>query len=265
MELIQYPQRDTWNTLLRRPSLLRKDIEPSVSNILEKVERGGDAAIKLFTKQFDGVDLIDLEVSREERTLAGELLDGELKAAINTAKLNIEGFHRTQKEAFQKVETMPGVMCWRKSVPISKVGLYIPGGTAPLFSTILMLGIPAKLAGCEEIIVCTPPNQEGNIHPAILYTADLVGVTRMFKVGGAQAIAAMAYGTESVPKVYKIFGPGNQYVTMAKSLVSPLEVAIDFPAGPSEVAVVADKYANPAFVASDLLSQAEHGLIARYY
>ena len=235
------------------------DIRQRVEPILAQVRTEGDAALRRLTAQFDRVDLADLIASEAEIAGAEDLLTDELKAAIQAAHRNIRTFHETQLQPPQPVETMPGVVCWRKSVPIDRVGLYIPGGTAPLFSTVLMLGVPAQIAGCREVVLCTPANREGKVHPAILYAARLVGVQKIVKVGGAQAVAAMAYGTETVPKVYKIFGPGNQYVTAAKQLAAQDGVAIDMPAGPSEVAVLADDTAVPAFVAADLLSQAEHG------
>jgi histidinol dehydrogenase len=223
------------------------------------VRKSGDAALKEFTQKFDGATLESLQVTPQEIALATQSLPGELKSAILTAAKNIEVFHAAQKRSIEKIETMPGVTCWRKATPIQKVGIYIPGGTAPLFSTVLMLGVPARLAGCKEVVLCSPPDKSGKINPAILFAAQLTGITKIFKVGGAQAIAAMAYGTESIPQVSKIFGPGNQYVTKAKQIVSQQGIAIDMPAGPSEVLVIADEAANPAFVAADLLSQAEHG------
>ena len=240
--------------MLARPVLEAQDIEARVVPILEQVKKEGDAGIKALALKFDKTELTELAFSAADIDKAGDLLDEKLKAAIGQAYENIYNFHRKQLQPVEKVETMPGVTCWRKSVGIEKVGIYIPGGSAPLFSTVLMLGIPAQIAGCKEIVLCTPSD-----HPAILYAAKLVGVTRAFRIGGAQAIGAMAYGTESVPKVYKIFGPGNQYVTTAKMLVSKEGVAIDMPAGPSEVAIYADDTAIPSFVAADLLSQAEHG------
>jgi histidinol dehydrogenase len=230
-----------------------------VQQVIEAVRISGDAALKQFSKQFEGVTLDTLFVSEGEIAAAKEAVPDTLKNAIQQAKKNIETFHQAQRTEPKVIETAPGVACWRKSVPIEKAGLYIPGGTAPLFSTVLMLGVPAQLAGCSEIILCTPPNREGNIHPAILYTADLCGIKKIYKAGGAQAIAAMAFGTQTIPQVYKIFGPGNQYVTGAKQLVQLHGVAIDMPAGPSEVCVLADESALPSFVAADLLSQAEHG------
>ncbi len=259
MRYIKQPPKASWPDLLRRPTLDTASLEAGVNAILQAVQQQGDAALKRYTLEFDKVAIDDLLVHPDALAQAGSLLDAALKSAIQTAYANIRLFHERQQLAESPIETMPGVICWRKSVPIEKVGLYIPGGTAPLFSTVLMLGIPAQLAGCREIVLCTPPQLDGHIHPAILYAAQLVGVTRVVKAGGAQAIGALAYGTESVPAVYKIFGPGNQYVTAAKQIVSRDGVAIDMPAGPSEVLVCADDSANPAFVAADLLSQAEHG------
>ncbi|OJV14434.1 MAG: histidinol dehydrogenase [Dyadobacter sp. 50-39] len=254
MNIIPFPEKGQWPALLARPVLEAKDIEARVVPVLEQVKQEGDAGIKALALKFDKIELTDLAFSEKDIAEAGDKLDDALKAAIGQAYENIYKFHKGQLQAPEKVETMPGVTCWRKSVGIEKVGIYIPGGSAPLFSTVLMLGIPAQIAGCKEVVLCTPSD-----HPAILYAAQLVGVTKAFRIGGAQAIAAMAYGTESVPKVYKIFGPGNQYVTTAKMLVSKEGVAIDMPAGPSEVAVFADDTALPCFVAADLLSQAEHG------
>ncbi len=248
-----------WKDLIRRPQLELGFLESSVRNILNRVKVSGDQAIRELTLQFDKVSITDLEVTKEELNEARKNIPAELKEAIRAAAANITTFHAAQKRETVAVETMPGVKCWRKAVPITRVGIYIPGGTAPLFSTVLMLGVPASLAGCSEIILCTPPSKDGKIHPAILFAAELVGITKIFKVGGAQAIAAMAYGTETVPDVYKIFGPGNQYVTKAKQLITEEGIAIDMPAGPSEVLVLADETCNPAFVAADLLSQAEHG------
>ena len=259
MRLIKYPQKADWPQLLARPTTDTTESRRRVEPILAAVRTGGDAALKHLTKQFDGVQLTDLQVSETEIEAAAALLPDELKTAIQTARSNIFAFHESQLHPPAMIETIPGVVCWRKSVGIEKVGLYIPGGTAPLFSTVLMLGVPAQLAGCREVVLCTPTNRAGGVHPAILYAAQLVGIRRIFKIGGAQAIAAMAYGTATVPKAYKIFGPGNAYVTVAKQLVSQEGVAIDMPAGPSEVAVYADDSANPDFVAADLLSQAEHG------
>lgn len=231
----------------------------TVQSVLNEIKQSGDQALRKFTQKFDGVILEDFRITEKELTEAENRVSSDLKKAIELASANIEKFHAAQKTEIRKVETMPGVVCWQKPVGIEKVGLYIPGGTAPLFSTVLMLAIPARIAGCKEIVLCTPPGKDGKIHPAILFAARYAGVKKVFKLGGVQAIGAMAYGTESVPKVYKIFGPGNQYVTAAKQLVSMTEASIDMPAGPSEVMVVADQTANPAFVASDLLSQAEHG------
>lgn len=253
------PPRENWRELTQRPQLELGFLESSVRNILNRVKISGDEALLDLTQQFDKVRLSDLGVTRREIDEARQHISPDLQKAIQTAAANITAFHSAQKRETLEIETMPGVKCWRKAVPITKVGIYIPGGTAPLFSTVLMLGIPAKLAGCSEIVLCTPPGKDGKVHPAILYAADLVGVTRIFKVGGAQAIAAMTYGTESIPNVYKIFGPGNQYVTKAKQLVTEEGIAIDMPAGPSEVLVMVDNTCNPAFVAADLLSQAEHG------
>lgn len=257
-----YSYQDILKTpaLLARPTMTAANLDAIVGKILEEIRSQGDAAVKTYTERFDKVMLHELQVSEAELTEAETLLDPALKAAIQTAKQNIETFHARQHSEPEVIETMPGVFCWRKNVAIDKVGLYIPGGTAPLFSTVLMLGVPAKLAGCKEIVLCSPPNAEGKIHPAILYAARMVGVTKIFKAGGVQAIGAMAYGTESIPQVYKIFGPGNQYVTAAKQLVSRDTVAIDMPAGPSEVLICADAQADPAFVAADLLAQAEHGI-----
>ncbi len=255
----EYPEKKAWKALLVRPSLNDSSLEASVSNILKEVKQSGDEAVKRFASMFDKVTIKNFLVTSEEINEAVSLINDELKQAIQQAKSNIEKFHIAQLKSEELIETMPGITCWRKSVAIEKVGLYIPGGSAPLFSTLLMLGIPAKIAGCKNIIVCSPPGREGKLHPAILYAAKLIGVTKIFKAGGAHAIGAMAYGTATIPKVYKIFGPGNQYVTSAKQLVQKDGVAIDMPAGPSEVAVLADESANASFVAADLLSQAEHG------
>lgn len=260
MQIIKHPKKSEWSKLLKRPAIEAASLEASVINILHEVKASGDEALKRFATIFDKVSVTELQVTNEEIAAAEATLSNELKEAIALAKQNIETFHRKQVSAVEKIETMPGVLCWRKTVAIEKVGLYIPGGTAPLFSTILMLSVPAKIAGCKEIVLCTPPSKDGKINAAILYTAKLSGITKIFKVGGAQAIGAMAYGTQTIPQVYKIFGPGNQYVTAAKQLVQKDGVAIDMPAGPSEVCVMADDTANPAFVASDLLSQAEHGV-----
>ena len=259
MKTIKYPLRKDWDLLLKRPTLDVISLETTVSSVLADVKQNGDAAVRKYTTQFDKVAIENLFISQEEFSVAEKNISEELKRAIQLAKSNIEKFHFFQKEEMKIIETVPGVKCWRKSVGIERVGLYIPGGSAPLFSTILMLGVPAKIAHCKEVVLCTPPDKNGNINPAILYTAKLVGIEKIYKVGGAQAIAAMAYGTETVPKVYKIFGPGNQYVTCAKRLINKEGVAIDMPAGPSEVAVLADETCIPEFVAADLLSQAEHG------
>jgi histidinol dehydrogenase len=260
MQIVNNPDRKDWGSLLQRPYFDNGPVLQSVQNILNEVQRNGDAALKQFSKQFDGIELKSFTVSEEEIDAAINELSPELKSAIQQAKNNIASFHQPQLKKEEVVETMPGVQCWRRSVGIEKIGLYIPGGTAPLFSTVLMLAVPAQIAGCKEIILCTPTNKQGKIHSAILYAAKECGVTKIFKVGGAQAIAAMAYGTETIPAVYKIFGPGNQYVTAAKQLVQMQGVAIDMPAGPSEVCVLADESANAAYVAADLLSQAEHGV-----
>lgn len=259
MEVIKYPSREDWASLAKRPALDVTTLFDTVRTVLDEVRQEGDAAVKRYEEKFDKVRLADLQVSEAEIQEARELVSEDLKQAIRTAKDNIEKFHASQRFTGQKVETTSGVTCWQKAVAIEKVGLYIPGGTAPLFSTVLMLAVPAHIAGCKEIVLCTPPNKEGKVHPAILFAAETAGVSKIFKAGGIQAIAAMAYGTESVPKVYKIFGPGNQYVTAAKQLVSLKDVAIDMPAGPSEVEVIADETANPDFIAADFLSQAEHG------
>ncbi len=259
MKLYKHAPTESWSAILERPSMLQDELEPRVRKVMKRVRKKGDKALRKFTEAFDGVVLKDFLVTPAETEAAAALLSDELKAAIRLAKQNIETFHLSQVASPESVETMPGVVCWRKSVAIEKVGLYIPGGTAPLFSTILMLGVPAAIAGCREVILCSPPSRDGKLHPAILYTASLVGINRIYKLGGVQAIAAMTYGTESVPKVSKIFGPGNQYVTLAKQLAQQEGVAIDMPAGPSEVAVYADESANPEFIAADLLSQAEHG------
>lgn len=259
MEIIKYPTSGEWNKLIKRPALDVSSLFGTVQKVLDEVRTQGDEAVKKYGEQFDKVKISDLLVSETEINEAETLVDAELKEAILIAKNNIEKFHEAQKFNGNRIETTTGVTCWQKAVAIEKVGLYIPGGSAPLFSTVLMLAIPAKIAGCKEIVLCSPPNKEGKLHPAILYAAKIAGVSIIAKVGGIQAIAAMAYGTESVPKVYKIFGPGNQYVTAAKQLVSLKEVAIDMPAGPSEVEVIADKNANPEFIAADFLSQAEHG------
>lgn len=260
MKLIKYPPKESWKEILQRPVLDSISLHDKVKGVLNEVRLLGDTAVRKFTEQFDGVVLNELAVSEKEIQEAVDSLKEDLKQAIQLAAKNIETFHRKQVVESEVIETMPGVKCWRKSIGIEKVGLYIPGGTAPLFSTILMLGIPAKIAGCKEIVLCSPPGKDGKLHPAILFAAQLVGVTKIFKIGGVQAIAAMAYGTETVPNVYKVFGPGNQYVTCAKQLIQQQGIAIDMPAGPSEVCVLADETANAAFVAADLLSQAEHGM-----
>lgn len=260
MILIDYPEKSQWQELLKRPVMNTESLFGTVQGIIDRVKAGGDEAVLQYEMQFDKVSLSALAVSSEEFDEAENLIDEELKAAIRLAAGNISAFHAAQRFVEKKVETQPGVTCWQKAVPIEKVGLYIPGGTAPLFSTVLMLAVPACIAGCREIVLCTPPGKDGKVHPAVLFAARVAGVQRVFKAGGVQAIAAMAYGTESIPKVYKIFGPGNQYVTAAKQLVSLRDVAIDMPAGPSEVEVLADATANPVFVAADLLSQAEHGV-----
>lgn len=259
METIKYPNKSEWIGLLKRPALDTLSLEKTVNEVLSEVQKNGDAAVKEFTLKFDKANIEDTLVSATDFIEAEKICSPKLKAAIQLAKNNIEKFHASQKEEIKYIETVAGVKCWRKSVGIEKVGLYIPGGSAPLFSTILMLGVPAKLAGCKEIILCSPPNKEGKVNSAILYAAKLVGITKLFKIGGVQAIAAMAYGTETVPKVNKIFGPGNQYVTCAKQLVNKNGTAIDMPAGPSELAIIADETCVPEFVAADLLSQAEHG------
>ncbi len=259
MEIYINPEKNKWPQLLQRPVFDTSSLEKIVTVILEDVKLNGDAAAKKYALQFDGVELNDLKVSPKEIDEAIALVDDNLKAAIAIAKNNILKFHEAQKETVKQIETTSGVVCWRKAVAIEKVGLYIPGGTAPLFSTLLMLGIPAMLAGCKEIVVCTPSDKNGKVNPVILYVANLIGIKNIYKIGGVQAIGAMAFGTESISKVYKIFGPGNQYVTCAKQLINKEGTAIDMPAGPSEVAVYADESSNAAFVAADLLSQAEHG------
>jgi histidinol dehydrogenase len=259
MENILNPPKDTWSALCKRPLLDVPNLEKPVRMILNRVKVEGDKAIRDYSKQFDKVDLDDIRISPVEVEDAAGLVPSVLKKAIETAKKNIEKFHMSQVHEPAIIETMPGVRCWRKDVPVEKVGLYIPGGSAPLFSTVLMLSIPARIAGCKRVVICTPPDQNGKINPLVLYAASLTGITEIFKAGGAQAIAAMAYGTETIPRVNKIFGPGNQYVTRAKEIVQSEGVAIDMPAGPSEVLVIADSSADPSFVAADLLSQAEHG------
>lgn len=260
MNVIRYPNPEQWDELLKRPVMQVETLRETVCTVLDRVRAEGDQAVLDYELQFDHVALSSLEVSAEEWAEAELLVSDELKESLRLAHANIHKFHASQQFTGQPVEVVPGVTCWQKAVPIEKVGLYIPGGTAPLFSTVLMLATPAKIAGCREIVLCTPPNRQGKVHPAILYAARVAGVDRIFKAGGVQAIGAMAYGTQTVPKVYKIFGPGNQYVMAAKQQVSLHDVAIDMPAGPSEVEVLADATANPAFVAADLLSQAEHGV-----
>ncbi|MFC2115705.1 histidinol dehydrogenase [Bacteroidota bacterium] len=259
MEVYINPSKDQWPEIISRPEKDLSGIRTAVMSILEKVKSEGDRALLDLTLEFDGVSVTDLKLSEEEIAGAVKLVPEDLKEAIGLARHNIEQFHDAQKNDDRIVVTSPGVKCWTRTLPVEKVGLYIPGGTAPLLSTVLMLGIPARLAGCNEIVLCTPPAPDGGIHPSVLYCADILGIEKIYRVGGAQAIAAMAYGTETIPKVDKIFGPGNQYVTLAKQLVSLEDVAIDLPAGPSELAVIADETSDPAFVASDLISQAEHG------
>ena len=259
MRTFIYPQDNIWESLCKRPLMEAAELETRVKDILSRVKRDGDKALFEYTEKYDGASLKVLRVSESEVSEAEKKVSEQLKKSIQYARSNIEKFHKIQLTDEPLIETSTGIKCWRKNVPIEKVGLYIPGGTAPLFSTVLMLAIPAKIAGCEKIILCTPPGADGKINPLILYTARLVGVTDIFKVGGAQAIGAMAYGTETIPAVYKIFGPGNQYVTKAKELIQTDGIAVDMPAGPSEVLVIADETADPAFVAADLLSQAEHG------
>lgn len=259
MEVLKYPDKSQWKELCKRAPMDVTTLFETVRSVLDDVKTNGDAAIRRYEKQFDKADLDEICVTEAEMKESGSLVPDDLKRAILTAKKNIETFHASQRFEGKKIETAPGVVCWQKAVPIDKVGLYVPGGTAPLFSTVLMLAVPARIAGCGEVVLCTPPSPDGKIHPAILFAAAAAGVDCICKVGGSQAIAAMAYGTESVPKVYKIFGPGNQYVTAAKQWVSLKEVAIDMPAGPSEVEVITDASANPDFIAADFLSQAEHG------
>jgi histidinol dehydrogenase len=259
MKVINYPEKSCWPGLLKRPVLNIREAENIVLPILDDIRIRGDEALREYTMKFDHVNITDLRVSDEEYFEAGIMINDDLKKAIEMASHNIEVFHRSQLIKPRKIITSKGVECWQKAVPVEKIGLYVPGGTAPLFSTVLMLAVPARIAGCTEIVLCTPPQKDGKIHPAILYAAKLTGVTAVFKTGGAQAIAAMAYGTSTISKVHKIFGPGNQYVTAAKQIVARGDVAIDMPAGPSELAIIADETANATFVASDLLSQAEHG------
>ena len=265
MKTYNKPNKEQWEKLVQRPVINDEQLSQTVSSIIDDVKQNGDHSLIKYAKKFDGVNLNSLTVSVEEINNAIEKVPQELKDAIQVAYNNISIFHKAQEIQEEVIETTPGVKCWRKSVAIEKVGLYIPGGSAPLFSTILMLGIPAQIAGCKKLVLCTPPNNNQEINPAILYTANLVGISEIYKTGGAQAIAAMAYGTETIPQVYKIFGPGNQYVTKAKELVQQSGVAIDMPAGPSEVLVIADDSCNPAFVASDLLSQAEHGIDSQVF
>ncbi|UCE94973.1 MAG: histidinol dehydrogenase [Flavobacteriaceae bacterium] len=259
MKILENPKKEDWERILKRPTQTYSDIEPLVTEIFEHVRKEGDIAVKKYTKKFDGAGLEGLIVANSEIEAAKNALDDSLKEAIKLAKKNIEAFHAAQQTPVKKIESTPGVVCWQEKRAIEKVGLYIPGGTAPLFSTILMLAVPAGIAGCEEVVMCTPCDAEGKVHPAVLYTADLCGVTRIFKVGGIQAIAGMTLGTESIPKVYKIFGPGNQYVTVAKQMAMKFGVGIDLPAGPSELLVYADSSSTASFMAADLLSQAEHG------
>lgn len=259
MKIYKYPDKEVWKEIIQRPAAEHSSLEKTVKKILAEVKKKGDKAVRKYSKEYDAVKLKQLAVTEKELNGAAAAVSDDLKEAIQQAKKNIETFHLTQKETRQKIETMPGILCWRESVGIEKVGLYIPGGSAPLFSTVLMLGVPAQLAGCKEIILCSPPQKDGSIHPAILFAARVCGITKIFKAGGVQAIAAMAYGTDTIPNVFKIFGPGNQYVTIAKQLVQQQAVSIDMPAGPSELLVIADDTAVPEYVAADLLSQAEHG------
>ena len=265
MNIIKYPAKEGWDALVERPHLDLTQLNATVTSVLEDVKANGDAAVKRYEEKFDHVSLESLSVTEAEIAEAMDNISQELKESLELAHHNIAVFHEAQKFKGQRIETAPGVTCWQKSIPIEKVGLYIPGGTAPLFSTVLMLATPAKIAGCKEIILCTPPNREGKVNPAILAAAKIAGVSKIYKAGGVQAIGAMAYGTETVPKVFKIFGPGNQFVMAAKQQVSLHEVAIDMPAGPSEVCVVADDTSNPVYVAADLLSQAEHGIDSQVF
>ena len=259
MQIIRYPSKEDWAGITERPAIENGMLRKQVGKIIADVKKNGDRSLKRYSKKFDGVDLKQIAVGQHEIIAAENNVSASLKAAINVAIENIKRFHAQQVEEIKKIETMEGVQCWRRPTPMKRVGLYIPGGSAPLFSTVLMLGIPAQIAGCSEVVLCTPPSKDGSIHPAILYAAQKVGVTEIYRCGGAQAVAAMAYGTGSIKKVDKIFGPGNQYVTAAKQLVQMDGIAIDMPAGPSEVCVLADATANADFVAADLLSQAEHG------
>ena len=254
MNLVINPPKKEWSDILQRPVFDAKNLMPMVQEVLNAIQEKGDQAVKDYTLSFDQVNLSSIQLNEDQINQIASTLDSHVKKAIEVAKINIEKFHQTQLQKVEKIETMPGVWCWRKSIGIEKVGIYIPGGTAPLFSTVLMLGIPASIAGCKEIILCTPPNKDGKIDAAIAYAAQLIGIKNIYTIGGVQAIGAMAFGTESVPKVYKIFGPGNQYVTAAKQLVQQYGTAIDMPAGPSEVCVWADETAIPSFVAADLLS-----------
>ena len=265
MNIIKYPAKEGWDALVERPHLDLTQLNATVTSVLEDVKANGDAAVKRYEEKFDHVSLESLSVTEAEIAEAMDNISQELKESLELAHHNIAVFHEAQKFEGQRIETASGVTCWQKSIPIEKVGLYIPGGTAPLFSTVLMLATPAKIAGCKEIILCTPPNREGKVNPAILAAAKIAGVSKIYKAGGVQAIGAMAYGTETVPKVFKIFGPGNQFVMAAKQQVSLHEVAIDMPAGPSEVCVVADDTSNPVYVAADLLSQAEHGIDSQVF
>ena len=259
MNKIYNPAKETWQSILKRPTANFSDIEETVKGIFKEIQTKGDSAVAKYTSLFDGISLENIEVTSEEINEAIKMVSDELKEAIQTAKSNIEKFHAAQKTSKIEIETTVGVQCWQEKRPIQKIGLYIPGGTAPLFSTVLMLAVPAKIAGCEEIVLCSPPDKNGKINPAILFTAHLCGVNKILKVGGIQAIAGMTFGTTIIPKVYKIFGPGNQFVTVAKQFATQFGVAIDMPAGPSELLIVADESANASFIASDLLSQAEHG------
>ena len=265
MKIIRYPERGEWKKIVERPHLDVSQLNAIVKSVLDDIRANGDKAVMAYEEKFDHVKLSSLAVSEAEIDEAMTLVSEDLLSSLRTAHHNIKAFHEAQRYEGIRVETAPGVTCWQKSVPIDKVGLYIPGGTAPLFSTVLMLATPAKIAGCKEIVLCTPPNREGKVNPAILAAARIAGVNKIFKAGGVQAIGAMAYGTESVPKVYKIFGPGNQYVMAAKQQVSLHDVAIDMPAGPSEVCVIADETSRPDFVAADLLSQAEHGIDSQVF
>lgn len=260
MNKIINPDRESWPGLVERPAADLNELNSLVDQIFKEVEQDGDIALKKYTAQFDQVDLQAFAVNSEDLTKASKAISDQLKDAMQLAKSNIEKFHSAQRESVKVIETTPGVECWRESRPVEKVGIYIPGGSAPLFSTVLMLGVPAKLAGCKEIVLCTPPDKNGKINPAILYVAQLVGITSIYSIGGIQAIAALTFGTETIPKVEKIFGPGNSYVTAAKQMAQKYGLSIDMPAGPSEVLIIADKTANPVFVAADLLSQAEHGI-----